>query len=295
MAENNKKTILVTGVQGQLGQELQGLSYTHLYRNYRFLHTGIDKLDITDAGRVKEYIAGNGVDCIINCAAFTDVNKAETERETAMLVNGRAPGMLARACAESGAWLVHIGTDYVFDGQKPTPYREGDIPAPVSFYGASKLEGEKAVLEYERGTVVRTSWLYSTYGHNFFNTIMRLTSEKDELNVVYDQAGTPTYARDLARVLLSIVVNSLSGNGNYGKELFHYSNEGICSWYDFAFEIVMLTGRHCKVRPVETEHFPMPARRPHYSVMNKAKIRSWLSLDIPHWKESLRNCISQLD
>ncbi len=295
MKANRTKTVLITGGRGQLGQEIQGLSYTHAYREYRFLHTDIDTLDITDTGRIEEYISENGVDCVINCASYTNVDKAETDREIAMLVNGRAPGLLAGACSVTGAFIIHVGTDYVFDGQRPVPYREVDAPAPLSFYGISKLEGEKAVLDYDRGTVVRTSWLYSPHGHNFFRTIMRIAAEKDELNVVYDQAGTPTYARDLARALLMIAVNSLSGNGIYGKELFHYSNEGVCSWYDFALEIVTLTGMHCRVRPVETEQYPLPARRPAYSVMNKAKIRSRLSIDIPHWKESLRNCISQLD
>ncbi len=294
MADNKTKTVLITGGRGQLGQEIQGLSYTHAYREYRFLHTDIETLDITQAGRLEDYIAENAVHCVINCASYTNVDKAEADQEAAMLVNGMAPGLLAGACSLSGAWLIHPGTDYVFDGQRPVPYREEDTPAPLSFYGKSKLEGEKAVLDYERGTVVRTSWLYSTHGHNFFKTIMRVAKERDELNVVYDQTGTPTWARDFARVLLMIAVNSLSGNGSYGKELFHYSNEGVGSWYDFAHEIVTLTGINCRVRPVETQQYPLPARRPSYSVMNKAKIRSRLSIDIPHWKESLRNCISQL-
>ncbi|TVR74193.1 MAG: dTDP-4-dehydrorhamnose reductase [Marinilabiliales bacterium] len=289
------KTLLVTGARGQLGQELQGLSYTHVFRDYRFLFTDVDTLDITNAGRVEEYIAKNGIDCVINCASYTNVDKAETEQDAAMLINGTAPGLLAGACAGKGAFLVHVGTDFVFDGERPVPYREEDNAAPISSYGRSKLEGDRAVLAYERGTVVRTSWLYSSYGHNFFRTIHRLAHEKDELSVVYDQAGTPTYARDLARVLLLLAVNSLSGKGSYGKELFHYSNEGVCSWYDFALEIITLTGIQCRVKPVETEQYPLPARRPRYSVMSKSKIRSRLEIDIPHWKESLRNCISQLD
>lgn len=287
--------ILITGSKGQLGYELQGLSYTHTYRGYKFFYTDIDTLDITSEDQVKEFFHKNNVDCLINCAGYTGVDKAESETEAAMLANGRAAEWLVSACAGNNARMIHVSTDYVFDGTTPVPYREEYPANPISVYGKTKLEGEKAVLRYENGTVVRSSWLYSTQGKNFFNTICRLATEKDHLNVVYDQVGTPTYARDLARVLLTLADRSLSGENKDAGGLFHYSNEGVCSWYDFAHEIVRLTGRHCHISPIETSQYPLPARRPHFSVLNKTKIRSHLSIDIPHWKESLISCIGQLD
>lgn len=288
-------TILITGSNGQLGQELQGLSYTHSWKGYRFLFTDLDNLDITREEQVKQFFHSNRVDCLINCAAYTNVDKAESEPEAAMLANARAVEWLVTACAVNNTPIIHVSTDYVFDGTKPVPYREEDPASPVSVYGKSKLEGEKAVLGYTNGTVVRSSWLYSPNGKNFFSTIHAMASEKDQLNVVYDQVGTPTYARDLARVLLIMAVSSLSGKNTDIHGLFHYSNEGVCSWYDFAIEIVRLTGRHCRINPIETSQYPLPARRPYFSVLNKTKIRSRLSIDIPHWKDSLISCIDQLD
>lgn len=289
------KTILITGSDGQLGQELQGLSFTHTYRDYKFFHTDIDTLDITDRDQVRKFIAKNRVSYIINCASYTNVDKAESEQETAVLVNGKAPGVLKEACADNNAHLLHISTDFVFDGRRSVPYREDHSPNPLSFYGKTKLEGEKAVLKYEYGAVIRTSWLYSSYGNNFFRTILRHGADKDELNIVYDQVGTPTYARDLARVLLTLAVNTLSGEKNCGGQIFHYSNEGVCSWYDFAFEIVRLAGLQCRINPIESSQYPLPAKRPHFSVLNKTKIKSYLSIDIPHWRDSLKSCMDQLD
>lgn len=289
------KHILITGSYGQLGRELQGLSYTHSYKEYKFIHTDSDTLDITSNEKVDQFFGNTRVDCIVNCAAYTNVDKAESEQETAMLVNSSAVGYLVKAAARTGARLIHISTDFVFDGRSFLPYKEDDPASPVSFYGKTKLAGEKAVLQYEYGTVIRTSWLYSPHGNNFFKTILAKGSEADELKVVYDQVGTPTYTRDLARVLLLIAEHSLSGNGTCGGGLFHYSNEGVCSWYDFAIEILKLTGTHCRVIPVETSEYPAAAKRPHYCVLSKSKIKSQFSLVIPHWKESLISCIDQLD
>ena len=294
-ADRSLNSILITGSKGQLGLELQGLSYTHSYKGYRFFYTDIDSLDITREEQVKQFFHRNRVNCLINCAAYTNVDKAESEPEAAMLSNARAVEWLVTACTANNAPIIHVSTDYVFNGTNPVPYREEDPARPVSAYGKTKLEGEKAVLSYRNGTVVRSSWLYSPHGKNFFNTIHAMASEKDQINVVYDQVGTPTYARDLARVLLIMAGSSLSGKNMDVSGLFHYSNEGVCSWYDFALEIVRLTGRHCHINPIETSQYPLPAKRPHFSVLNKTKIRSRLSIDIPHWKDSLISCIDQLD
>ncbi len=288
------KNILITGANGQLGQELQGLSYTHVYKLYKFLLTGRDNLDITNQDEIENFFANNQIDCVINCAAYTNVDKAESDTEMAMLVNGLAVEWLVNAARKKNAHFLHISTDYVFDGTNHLPYKEEDPTNPVTVYGKTKLEGEQAVLKYVYGTVVRTSWLYSSQGSNFFNTILKRGSERDDLNVVNDQVGTPTYARDLARVLLSLAEQTLAEDNSYKGGLFHYSNEGVCSWYDFATDIVKLTGLHCRVNPIDTSQYPAPAKRPHYSVMNKAKIKSQLSITIPHWRDSLLSCIDQL-
>jgi dTDP-4-dehydrorhamnose reductase len=289
------KNILITGSSGQLGHELQGLSYTHMYKGYKFILADIDTLDITEYEMVMNFFEKNQIDCIINCAAYTNVDKAESERERALLVNGLAVEWLVKAAMKNETRIFHVSTDYVFDGTNHIPYKEDDPVNPVSAYGMTKLEGEKAVLQYEYGTVVRSSWLYSHEGNNFFNTILKRGEERGELSVVYDQVGTPTYARDLARVLLTMADNSLADGSTYKGGLYHYSNEGVCSWYDFALEIVKLSGRHTRVTPIESEQYPTRAKRPHYSVLNKSKIKSLLSITIPHWKESLLSCYDQLD
>ncbi len=289
------KNILVTGSSGQLGHELQGLSYTHAYKGYKFFHTGRKTLNIANLDQVKHFFAENRIDCIINCAAYTNVDKAEDEEAIATHINSYAVEGLVREAGNHNTRIIHVGTDYVFDGTKHTPYREDDPVNPVSAYGRSKLQGEKAVLEYKYGTVVRTSWLYSSRGNNFFNTILSLGEERSELKVVYDQVGTPTYARDMARVLLTLAIRAMEDNTSYTGGLFHYSNEGVCSWYDFALAIVRLAGLDCRVIPIESSEYPTAARRPHYSVLNKAKIKSELTLLIPHWRDSLQNCIDQLD
>ncbi len=289
------KSILITGINGQLGHELKGLSYTHTYKQYNYLYTDIENLDITDQDKVEQFFNNNQVDCIINCAAYTNVDKAESETEKAMLVNGLAVKWLVNAARKNNAGFIHVSTDYVFDGTNHIPYKEEDPANPVTAYGKTKFAGEEAVLQYLNGTVVRTSWLYSPQGNNFLTTILKRGAERNELNVVNDQVGTPTYARDLAKVLLSLADNVLSENNLYNGGLFHYSNEGVCSWYDFALEIVKLTGLHCRVNPVDSSQYPSAARRPHYSVMNKNKIKTELSVTIPYWKDSLISCIDQLD
>ncbi len=293
--ENTIPSILITGSKGQLGHELQGLSYTHAWKSYKFFLTDADTLDITKNDQVELFFKNNRINCVINCAAYTGVDNAESEPEVAMEVNARAVELLVAACSAAGASLFHVSTDYVFDGSSSVPYREDDPCNPVSVYGKSKLEGEKAVLGYERGTVVRSSWLYSPMGKNFFTTIHKLASERNQLNVVYDQVGTPTYARDLARILLMMADMTLSGKDTDLSGLFHYSNEGVCSWYDFALEIIGMSGQHCEISPIETSQYPLPAARPHFSVLNKTKIRSALSVTIPHWKESLKSCVNLLD
>lgn len=289
------KNILITGSNGQLGTELQGLSYTHAYNGFKFYHTDLETLDITSKEQVNRFFENNPVDCLINCAAYTGVDKAESEPDKARMVNTLAAEYLARACDVHNTSMIHVSTDYVFDGSTAVPYREDDIARPLSVYGTTKLEGEKAVLKLERGTVIRSSWLYSHYGKNFFNTVLRLASEKDHISMVYDQVGTPTYARDLARVLLFIANSAVSGTNSVPGGLYHFSNEGVCSWYDFAAEIVKMKGLHCRITPIETELYPLPAKRPNFSVLNKTKIRSFLTFDIPHWRDSLSSCIDQLD
>jgi len=289
------KNILITGSSGQLGHELQGLSYTHNYKAYKFIHTSRENLDITSRDQVRAFFESNQIDCIINCAAFTNVDNAESESDLAMLVNGRAVEWLVEEARGRQARFFQVSTDYIFDGTHYMPYKEDDKTNPVSVYGKTKLVGENAVLKYEYGTVVRSSWLYSPHGNNFFNTILKRGEERTELSVVYDQVGTPTYARDLARVLLSFADHALVDGSTYKGGLYHYSNEGVCSWYDFALEIIKLKGIHCKVNPIETEQYPTPATRPHYSVLNKSRIKAQLSLAVPHWKESLLSCLDQLD
>jgi dTDP-4-dehydrorhamnose reductase len=288
------QTILITGTNGQLGHELTGLSYTHTFKSFKFLRNAREDLDITNSDLVNRLFENNSIDCIINCAAYTNVDKAESESEEALQVNGYAVEGLVKMAAKTRTRFIHVSTDYVFDGKNYKPYTEDDPVNPVSVYGRSKLMGEKAVLDYEFGTVVRTSWLYSPTGKNFFNTILQLAEERSELRVVYDQVGSPTYTRDMARVLFTLALKALDDNDPYSGGLYHFSNEGVCSWYDFALEIIRQTGKICKVIPIETVDYPTPAVRPHYSLLSKNKIKSELSLVIPHWKESLRNCIHQL-
>ena len=280
------KKILVTGANGQLGNELRVLA-TEGCTGCEFLFTDIAELDICNAPAVESYVEQNGADVIINCAAFTAVDKAESEEALARKINADAPGILARAIEKRGGTMVQISTDYVFDGEACKPYTEESEVNPVSAYGRTKLDGEKAALDACRNTVIiRTAWLYSSFGHNFVKTMLKLGREREKLGVVFDQVGTPTYARDLARAIVQIVSKPVVP-GTY-----HFTDEGVTSWYDFTIAIHKLAGiSTCKVSPLHTSDYPTPARRPHYSVLDKTKIKQTFSLEIPHWADSLKECL----
>ena len=282
--------ILVTGSNGQLGSELRSLAPD--YSEHTFFFTDRDTLDITDETAIEEFVKEYGADTIINSAAYTAVDKAESDSEAADRVNHKAARVLAEVAKRHGAKLIHISTDYVFDGRNFRPYIESDPTAPASVYGATKCDGEKAIMTVDpkASIIVRTSWVYSSYGANFVKTMLRLGKERDELGVIFDQVGTPTYAKDLARALLDIIPDIK----NSSVEIYHYSNEGVASWYDFAKEIMSLAGNDCKVNAIETKAYPTPASRPHYSLLNKSKIKEAFGIEIPYWKESLKQCLEQL-
>lgn len=280
--------ILVTGGNGQLGSELRELSGQ---TGDAFSFVDMDTIDLTERENALAFLEENGPDCIINCAAYTAVDKAEEEPGIAEKVNAGIPAMLAEYGERTGCRIIHISTDYVFAGDLTRPIRETDIPAPLSVYGNSKYNGEKAVMTCKNAMVIRTSWLYSAYGNNFVKSMMRLMGERDSLRIVYDQVGTPTYGADLAGAILHIIEKGAKG---FVPGIFHYSNEGVASWYDFAFEIREITGSDCMIEPIETKDYPLPARRPAYAVLNKEKIRKHYSLRIPHWKSGLQRCIEKM-
>lgn len=283
------KTVLVTGSNGQLGRELMEISGR--YPKLNFLFTDVAELDIINQMDIRRFINKNPVDVLINCAAYTAVDKAESEPEAAHLVNTIAPGLLAAEAASKGFGMIHVSTDYVFSGQSYKPYLEADNPDPISEYGKAKLGGELAVLDSgARALVIRTSWLYSAFGHNFLKTILRLGKEKPELKVVFDQTGTPTYAADLATCILDII----SSHHIPRASVYHFSNEGVCSWYDFAKVIVEHENLSCKVVPIRTHGFPTPAPRPLYSVLDKSKIKSDFGINIPWWKDGVVRCLKRL-
>jgi len=284
--------IIVTGANGQLGTCIK--SAVSESKSENFIFTDVDELDITNKEKTKQFFKENKPDYVINCAAFTAVDQAETEREKAWEVNVEAVQNLVSACQQYNSAFIHISTDYVFDGMNYFPFREDNPACPLSFYGETKFEAENVALHYDKTLVVRTSWLYSEFGHNFLKSILRLTAEKDSLNVVFDQIGSPTYARDLAGAILHIIDVSMADKKNWEPGVFHYSNEGVCSWYDFALEIAEQSGNSCRINPIETKDYPTPARRPFYSVLNKGKIKETYKLEIPHWKHSLRNCLNNI-
>lgn len=284
--------IVVTGALGQLGQEIMKLA---VGSEHEFVFTDIratdnvSLLDITDADAVNAFV-GKDVDVIVNCAAYTDVNKAESDEESARQINAAAAGILASAAAKADALLIHVSTDYVFDGTSPVPYREDCLPAPTGAYGRTKLEGERLVQESGcRYMIFRTAWLYSLSGRNFFLTMVNKTAELPQMKVVFDQTGTPTYAGDLAYLISHIIENGLLDRTG----IYHYTDEGVCSWYDFAKEINSLVGHTCNVMPCRTEDYPTPARRPHYSVLDKAKVRETFGIEIPHWRDSLVMAVNE--
>ena len=280
--------ILITGCNGQLGNEMQLLEKEHAQHTY--FNTDVQELDISDQLAVEQFVAANKIDGIVNCAAYTAVDKAESDKELATTLNTVAPAYLAAAVEKRGGWMVQISTDYVFDGSKHTPYVETDTPCPNSVYGSTKLAGELGVSKFCRRTmIIRTAWLYSTFGNNFVKTMIRLGREKSELGVIFDQIGTPTYARDLARVIFEAIKQGVKPG------VYHFSNEGVISWYDFTKAIHRLAGiTTCYVRPLHTSEYPTPAHRPHYSVLDKTKLKQTYGIDVPYWEESLAECISKM-
>jgi dTDP-4-dehydrorhamnose reductase len=284
----NKPTILVTGCNGQLGKELQALA--HQYEQFHFVFASREDLKLHHYGLVENFFIGAKPQYCINCAAYTAVDKAEGEQEMAMLVNGESVGHLAAICKKYDTKLIHISTDYVFDGESEIPYKEDDTTNPINTYGASKLLGEQLCMkENGESMIIRTSWVYSSFGNNFVKTIMRLMSERSEINVINDQVGSPTYAADFAKAILGII-----SSGKWESGIYHYSNEGKISWYQFAVAIKELTGSECKINPIITAQYPTAAKRPKFSLLNKEKIQHIFNISIPNWKESLQNCIQLL-
>lgn len=297
--------IMITGCNGQLGSEIKVLS--PLYKDFNFLFSDIDELDITDYSKLEKYISENNVDCIINCAAYTAVDKAVSEPELAAKINVNAVSNLAKLSKQHNLLLTHISTDYVFDGMNYKPYLETDKTNPTSVYGKTKLFGEKEILTYSpNALIIRTSWLYSSFGNNFVKTIIKYAKERGKLNVVYDQIGNPTYARDLAKAILDIISIENSSRSfvtsapttNYElrtTNLYNYSNEGVCSWYDFAKAIIELSNIECLINPIETKDYPTPAKRPPYSVLSKDKIKNKYGITISYWRDSLIDCLNILN
>lgn len=282
--------ILVTGANGQLGNAMRRLGSVSP-NNY--LYTDVAELDITDDAAVRTCVTANKIDLIVNCAAYTDVERAEQDEATAEKLNRFAVKNLARAAAAAGATLVHVSTDYVFNGDAAVPYTEEAPTAPLGAYGRTKLAGEQEIAASGcKYLILRTAWLYSEYGSNFLKTMLRLTAEKEHLNVVFDQTGSPTYAGDLAMTIFSI----LEGGYYAGHEgIYHFTDEGVCSWYDFAVEIAAAAGHDkCSIAPCRTADFPTRAARPAYSVLDKAKIKRTFGVEIPHWRESMRYCLQRL-
>jgi dTDP-4-dehydrorhamnose reductase len=282
--------ILITGSNGQLGSELQKLSKN---TSYDFVFTDIDTLDITDYPSLEKYCLSHHFEIIVNCAAYTAVDKAESEPDKAYAINCTAVKNLVKVASKLDATLIQISTDYAFDGMANTPYTETDSINPLSVYGKTKTEGEKEALLYNKSIIIRTAWLYSTFGNNIVKTILKLSKERNSLGFVFDQTGTPTYAEDLAKAILKIIENTLTTSVKPG--IYHYSNEGVCSWYDVAYEIVNYTkNKNCSIKPIQTHEYPTPAKRPSYSVLNKLKIRNTFGIEIPYWRESLHKCLDSL-
>lgn len=280
-------SILVLGASGQLGKSIARI-HSKKYTTINLYYTDRNTINITQPNSLNTFLnTHSDIDILINAAAYTAVDKAEQEINLATQINTDAVAQIARICAKNKVKLIHISTDFVFDGEKNTPYTENDPTFPLNIYGRTKRNGELAIMEEtDNYLIIRTSWLYSPYNQNFFNTITRLAKERSQLNVVYDQTGTPTYSLHLAEAILQICQHNTQQNG-----IFHYSNEGVCSWYDFAYQIVTLQQLSCKVYPILSEQYPTPAQRPHYSVLDKNKIKQTFNLVIPHWIQGLQECI----
>ena len=280
--------ILVTGANGQLGSEIRYLSNQY---SYNFVFTDKDSLDITKRDDVEKFVYEKDINIIINCAAYTAVDRAEEERELAELINYQAVKDLAQIAKKNSIQFIHISTDYVFDGTNYKPYTEDEQTKPQGVYGVTKLKGEEAFLNSGAdGIIIRTSWVYSSFGTNFVKTMLRLGKERDSIRVIFDQIGTPTYARDLAKAILDILPNIT----NNKVEIYHYSNEGVLSWYDFAREIMKMSKIECQINPIETKEYPTLAKRPYYSLLNKSRIKEEFGLTIPYWKDSLDECLKKM-
>ncbi|MBE6244337.1 MAG: dTDP-4-dehydrorhamnose reductase [Bacteroidales bacterium] len=300
------KNILVTGANGQLGTSLALMANS---ADANFFFTDVDTLDIADYRAVSAYMKKNRIDIVINCAAYTNVDKAEDDRDMAFKINAEAPGNLAKACRVNSAALIHISTDYVFGKERSTLPRTEEVkPSPSGVYGESKLEGEERIIaelegkeisprqaDKARYAIVRTAWLYSEYGKNFVKTMLNLFASKDRLNVVFDQVGTPTYAGDLAAVVYRIAMEIISGDWRkVDNGIYNFTDEGVCSWFDFATAIAELSGSACRVMPCHSDEFPSKVKRPSFSVLDKSKIKQRLQIEIPHWRQSLRICLNNL-
>lgn len=287
-------TILVTGSKGQLGSELQELAPK--YTNHNFLFADVDTLDICDELALTAYFKENNIDYCINCAAYTAVDKAESNMQTAFNVNVTGAKNLAFQCAVKKAVFIHLSTDYVYHNDQNTPFKEDDPINPQSVYASTKLDGERASQEINPATIiVRTSWVYSSFGHNFVKTMLRLGAERDTLNVVYDQIGTPTYAFDLAMALLKVIEElETAENPDNLYGIYHFSNEGVTSWYDFAHAIFDESNLNCTLSAIETVEYPTPAKRPPFSLLHKGKIKSTFGVEVRHWREALKDCLSRL-
>jgi len=287
--------VLVTGANGQLGKTLNRLVNENKME-HRFIFATKDQLDLTDFQNIRSYIQKNQFDVIINCAAFTAVDKSEVEKNQANLVNHLSVKNIAEIARDNSIKLIHISTDYVFDGLKTEPYIEKDIPSPINVYGKTKLDGENAIISamVTDAIIIRTSWLYSEYGNNFLDTILSLAQKRKELNIVSDQIGSPTNAYDLAISILKIIENRKFFETSHISEIFHYSNDGKCSWYDFANEIVNISGLECSIKSISSKDYPQTAKRPKHVLLDKSKIRNSFGLEIIYWKDSLNRCIQAL-
>ncbi|GHT44786.1 NAD(P)-dependent oxidoreductase [Bacteroidia bacterium] len=286
------KKILITGAKGQLGSELMALSAQQ--PDFQFIATDVDTLDLTDRHALSHCLKTRQVDYVVNCAAYTAVDKAEDDAALCYKINRDAVQNLAEAATENGVRVIHISTDYVFDGQANTPYKETDAVNPQSVYGTSKLAGEQALqAACPNSIIIRTAWLYSTCGNNFMKTMRRLSAERTELNVVCDQTGTPTYAADLAQAIVEIIAFA-EREKTFPTGIYHYSNEGTTTWYEFAQKIIALAGTNCTIKPIPTAEYPTKAARPIYSVLDKSKIKRTFRVNIPAWEDALRRCNSRL-
>jgi dTDP-4-dehydrorhamnose reductase len=292
MTDQKMAQILVTGANGQLGSEMRDLASA--YKNLQFLFTDVDTLDITDIVKLKSFFNTHKVDYIINAAAYTAVDKAESEKPKAEAVNVNAVRNLVQLANNYKARLVHISTDYVFDGKAQKPYLESDEVSPQGVYGKTKLDGEIEARRYTQAIIIRTSWLYSSHGSNFVKTILKLGRDRGAVSVVNDQKGSPTYAHDLAKVILNIISAAVEDISYFKPGVYNYANDGECTWYDFAKEIFEMSGVVCTVTPIPTRDYPTPAKRPAYSVLDKTKIKNTWQISIPHWKESLQVCLGKI-